>query len=294
MALNLDIDQLRAFATVARTGSFTRTGDLLGRTQSAVSLQIKRLETTINARLFERNGRRIRLTDDGDRFLVEAERILEMHDRAVALLTQPGVSGRVSLGCTEEFAAVYLTDVLGSFQRTHPDVHIEIAVEASGELKDGFRGNRYDVVLAKVSAEEAVTQAQPVWDEDLIWVIDEQTPTARMLARDPLPLLASPVPCTIRRDMTKALDGIGRNWAIVGSSEVNAGLQAAVLAGFGITALPRSAVIDGMRAILPDDGLPALPPSRVFLFDNPDDGNDAARCLADHIVRRMSPSGVYI
>ena len=97
MTLNLDIDQLRAFATVARTGSFTRTGDLLGRSQSAVSLQIKRLETTINGRLFERNGRRVQLTDEGDRFLGEAERILEMHDRAVALLTQPAVSGRVSL-----------------------------------------------------------------------------------------------------------------------------------------------------------------------------------------------------
>jgi len=291
MPINLDIDQLRAFATVARTGSFTRTGELLGRTQSAISLQIKRLETSIERKLFERNGRSISLTDEGERFLAEANHILEMHDRAIALLNQPAVSGSVSLGCTEEFAAVHLTDVLGSFQRTHPHVHIEIAVDTSQELRNGFSNNRYDVVLAKTGAAES--NGKRIWREDLIWVIDDTPSSSSILTRDPLPLLVSPLPCLIRQAMTAALDDTGRKWAIVGTSEVNAGLQAAVLAGFGVTALPRSAIRPGMRQVLPEEGLPFLPASEVRMFENPSDGNDAARCLAGHIVSRLTPSGVY-
>lgn len=291
MPINLDIDQLRAFATVSRTGSFTRTGELLGRTQSAISLQVKRLETSIERKLFERNGRSIGLTNEGERFLVEANHILEMHDRAIALLNQPAVSGSVSLGCTEEFAAVHLTDVLGSFQRTHPNVHIEIAVDTSQELRTGFSNNRYDVALSKTAHGE--TNGQSVWREDLIWVIDDKTPSSSILLRDPLPLLASPSPCLIKHAMTAALDKVGRKWAVVGTSEVNAGLQAAVLAGFGVTALPRSAVRPGMRQVLPEEGLPFLPQSEVRMFENPNDGNDAARCLTGHIMSRLTPSGIY-
>ena len=291
MLINLDIDQLRAFATVSRTGSFTRTGELLGRTQSAISLQIKRLETSIERKLFERNGRSIGLTNAGERFLVEANHILEMHDRAITLLNQPAVSGNVSLGCTEEFAAVHLTDVLGSFQRTHQNVHIEIAVDTSQELRKGFSNNRYDVVLAKTTQDE--TNGQSIWREDLIWVIDNKTLSASILLRDPLPLLVSPLPCLIRHAMTTALDNADRKWTIVGTSEVNAGLQAAVLAGFGVTALPRSAIQPGIRQVLPEEGLPTLPQSEVRMFENPNDGNDAARCLAGHIISRITPTGVY-
>ena len=92
--------------------------------------------------------------------------------------------------------------------------------------------------------------------------------------------------------MTAALDNVCRKWAIVGTSEVNAGLQATVLAGFGVTALPRSAIQSGMRQVLPEEGLPPLPQSEVRMFENPNDGNDAARCLAGHIVSRLTPSGV--
>ena len=93
--------------------------------------------------------------------------------------------------------------------------------------------------------------------------------------------------------MTTALDNADRKWTIVGTSEVNAGLQAAVLAGFGVTALPRSAIQPGIRQVLPEEGLPTLPQSEVRMFENPNDGNDAARCLAGHIISRITPSGVY-
>ncbi|MDA8638051.1 LysR family transcriptional regulator [Rhodospirillales bacterium] len=292
MPLNLDIDQLRAFSTVAQTRSFTKTGSMLNRSQSTISLQIKRLETALNRQLFDRSGRKIRLTDEGARFLPEAERIVDMHDRAVELLSSPSVSGRVRLGCTEEFAATHLANVLGSFQYTHPDVHIEIGVDTSKSLRDGFSERDYDVVLAKV--EENERNGDTIWCEDIIWVVTDGPSANDILRRDPIPLLASPVPCLIRYAMTTKLDQIGKRWQIVGTSEVNVGLQAAVSAGFGITALPRSAIRPSMRPIAPEWGLPPLPRSEVRLFENLEDGNDAARCMSDHIRKRVLPSGVYI
>jgi DNA-binding transcriptional LysR family regulator len=292
MPLNLDIDQLRAFTTVAQTRSFTKTGTMLNRSQSAISLQVKRLEDNLNRQLFDRSGRQIRLTEEGERFLPEAERIVDMHDRAVQLLSNPSVTGRVRLGCTEEFAATHLANVLGSFQYTHPDVHIEIGVDTSKALRDGFDARQYDVVLAKV--DEAENDGDTIWCEDIIWVVTDGPSANDILRRDPLPLLASPVPCLIRHAMTTKLDQIDKRWEIVGTSEVNVGLQAAVSAGFGITALPRSAIRPSMRPIAAEWGLPPLPRSEVRLFEDTTDGNDAARCMSDHIRKRVLPSGVYI
>lgn len=292
MPLNLDIDQLRALVTVAQTRSFTKTGSMLNRSQSAISLQIKRLENTLNRQLFDRSGRKIRLTDEGERFLPEAERIVDMHDRAVELLSSPSVSGRVRLGCTEEFAATHLANVLGSFQYTHPDVHIEIGVDTSKTLRDGFASRDYDIVLAKVDENER--NGDTIWCEDIIWVVTDGPSANDILRRDPIPLLASPVPCLIRHGMTTKLDQVGKRWQIVGTSEVNVGLQAAVSAGFGITALPKSATRSSMRPIGQEWGLPPLPRSEVRLFESVDDGNDAARCMSEHIRKRVLPSGVYI
>lgn len=292
MPLNLDIDQLRAFATVAQTRSFTKTGSMLNRSQSAISLQVKRLESALDRQLFDRSGRKIRLTDEGERFLPEAERIVDMHDRAVELLSSPTVSGRVRLGCTEEFAATHLANVLGSFQYTHPDVHIEIGVDTSKSLRDGFADRDYDIVLAKV--DETEQNGDTIWCEDIIWVVTDGPAANEILKRDPIPLLASPVPCLIRQGMISKLDQIGKRWQIVGTSEVNVGLQAAVSAGFGITALPKSAIRTSMRPVAPEWGLPPMPRSEVRLFENLEDGNDAARCMSDHIRKRVLPSGVYI
>ncbi len=292
MPLNLDIDQLRAFVTVAQTRSFTKTGSMLNRSQSAISLQVKRLESALDRQLFDRSGRKIHLTDQGERFLPEAERIVDMHDRAVELLSSPSVSGRVRLGCTEEFAATHLANVLGSFQYTHPDVHIEIGVDTSKSLRDGFAVREYDIVLAKV--DETEQSGDTIWCEDIIWVVTDGPTANEILKRDPIPLLASPVPCLIRHGMISKLDQIGKRWQIVGTSEVNVGLQAAVSAGFGITALPKSAIRASMRPVTPEWGLPPMPRSEVRLFENPEDGNDAARCMSDHIRKRVLPSGVYI
>ena len=116
---NLDTDLLRAFATLVDTGSFTRTGELLGRTQSAVSVQIKRLEDQVGARLCDRSGRSVVPTPAGEQLLDYARRILSINDEAVGRLVMPPVRGTVRLGTAEEFATQFLSDILAEFARWH-------------------------------------------------------------------------------------------------------------------------------------------------------------------------------
>ena len=134
MQPNLDMDLLRTFVTVVETGSFTKTGDTLGRTQSAVSVQIKKLETQLGKPLLLRAGKTVELTEDGDQLLEYAEKILAINDDAVARITASEVTGQILLGTCEEFAEHCLADIMGPFARPHPGVRIEINVDKSVRL----------------------------------------------------------------------------------------------------------------------------------------------------------------
>ena len=123
---NLDIDLLRCFVTIADAGSFTRAGEQLGRTQSTVSLQIKRLEEQLGRAIFERSPRSLRLTADGERLLGTARKLLNLNDRAVAELFEPDIAGGVRLGVPEDFATAHLPAVLAQFTRSHPLVELEV------------------------------------------------------------------------------------------------------------------------------------------------------------------------
>ena len=164
----LDIDLLRAFATLVDTGSFTRTGELLGRTQSAVSVQIKRLEDQVGARLCDRSGRNVVPTPVGEQLLGYARRILSINDEAVGRLVMPPVRGTVRLGTAEEFAAQFLSDILAEFSRSFPTVTPEITVDSSAVLQSGVEAGLFDLVLVKhVPGEDPGTT---IWREPLHWV----------------------------------------------------------------------------------------------------------------------------
>ena len=165
---NLDIDLLRAFATLVDTGSFTRTGELLGRTQSAVSVQIKRLEDQVGARLCDRSGRSVVPTPAGEQLLGYARRILSINDEAVGRLVMPPVRGTVRLGTAEEFATQFLSDILAEFSRSFPTVTPEITVDSSAVLQSGVEAGLFDLVLVKhVPGEDPGTT---IWREPLHWV----------------------------------------------------------------------------------------------------------------------------
>jgi DNA-binding transcriptional LysR family regulator len=277
------MDLLRAFLTVAETGSFTRTGEILGRTQSAVSVQIKRLEDQVGARLCDRSGRVVVPTEAGEHLLGYARRILAINDEAVGRLVAPPIGGTVRLGTAEEFATQFLSDILGDFARCFPTIVAEITVDTSAVLQSGVEAGLFDVVLIKHVPLEG--PGQTVWREPLHWV-------ARADWTDPpngvVPLAVSPAPCLYRRFMLAALGQVGRSWEIRCTSAAVAALQAAVLAGLGVTALARGTIQPGMRVLTPDEGFPNLPDSAIALVTRFGTPTPAADRLTRFVLDRMA------
>jgi len=279
----LDIDLLRAFATLTDTGSFTRTGELLGRTQSAVSVQIKRLEDQVGTRLCDRSGRSVVPTQAGEQLLTYARRILAINDEAVGSLMLPLVRGTVRLGTAEEFAAQFLSGILAEFARSFPTVTPEITVDTSAVLQSGVEAGLFDMILVKHIPDE--DPGTTIWREPLHWVA--RTDWVDRPA-EPLLLTVSPAPCLYRRFMLAALGQVNRPWEIRCTSASLSALQAAVLAGLGVTALAHSTILPGMRVLTPDEGFPILPDSTIALVARFGTPTAAADRLIRFILNHMA------
>src|SRR5215470_588215 len=153
---NLDIDLLRTFAAVADSGSFTAAGELVARTQSAVSLQVKRLEEGLGERLFERTSRAIALTPAGETLLGYARRILELNDESVRRIAEPPVKGVIRLGITEYFVPTELARILSRFAMAYPDVQLEARMGLSRELREEMAAGRLDAAIVRLATHEGV------------------------------------------------------------------------------------------------------------------------------------------
>lgn len=285
MLANLDIDLLRTFVTINETGSFTQTGELLGRTQSAISVQVKRLETQLGKELLQRSGRRIELTEDGEQLLYYARRILAINDDAVSRITAPRVSGKVTLGTCEEFAEHCLADILGPFARSHPDVRLEIVVDYSKTLIEDLKSGAFDIALANRLPGDGVEPS--IVREPLVWVAREDFETQ---PAGSVPLVIGQAPCVWRRFALEALEGVGREWHIVCSSQESKGLHAAVMAGLGVSVFPRSTVLDGMRVLTERDGYPLMPDADVALFRRAGEMSPAAVAFESYVLDYASIS----
>jgi DNA-binding transcriptional LysR family regulator len=278
---NLDIDLVRGFVAVAETRSFSRAGDRLLRSQSTVSLQIKRLESQLNRRLFDRTPRAVKLTAEGEAFLVDARRLLDANDAAIARLSEPDLRGLVRLGTPEDFATSHLPDVLARFAKAHPHVALEVTCDLTLNLLARFETGAFDLVLVKRQP-SARADGIRVWREKLVWVAGGEFATDDP---EPLPLVVSPAPCVYRKRATEALDAKGRSWRVAYTCASLAGQMAAVRAGLGVSVLPRDMVPQGLRA-LEGRGLPKLDDSEIAVLDA---GNlsTPARRLREHIVRSL-------
>ncbi len=281
MQANLDLDLVRAFLAVAAERSFSRAAERLLRGQSAVSLQIKRLESALGRRLLERTPRAVALTPQGEAFLDDARRLIELNDAALGRLAEPDVAGTVRLGTPEDFATAHLPRVLARFAEAYPAVALEVTCDLTLHLARGFREDAFDIVLLKREPQSAGAGIR-VWREHLVWVSGHGSLAS---AAGPLPLVASPPPCVYRKRAVAALGKAGRPWRMAYSCASLAGALAAVRAGLGIAVLPREMVPSDLVVI---DG-PPLPPLR--------DAEIAllaarrlslpARKLHEHIVRSL-------
>lgn len=279
---NLDIDLLRAFVSVAETGSFTRAAEALLRRQSTLSLQIKRLEQGIGRRLLDRSARRARLTEDGEALLDHARQMLTLNDRVVARLDEPALAGTVRLGTPEDFATTHLPQVLARFAQTYPAVQLEVTCELTLTLLAHFRQGQFDLVLVKREPERSARGVR-VWREPLVWVA---APRLAVASNGPLPLVVSPPPCVYRKRATDSLNRADRSWRIAYSCASLAGQHAAVKAGLGITVLPKDMIPPGLAAIEHRSSLPDLHDTEIALLASRG-LSPPARRLHDHIVRSL-------
>ncbi|WP_225205412.1 LysR substrate-binding domain-containing protein [Novosphingobium huizhouense] len=284
MALrNLDIDLLRCFVTIAETGSLTRAGQRLGRTQSAISLQLKRLEDQLGRTLFERSPRFLAITPEGERLIGPARQILRLNDATVAEMFEPDVAGQVRLGVPEDFATAHLPAVLAAFAEAHPLVELEVTCDLTLNLLERFHAGAFDLVLVKRQPEQARDPGVRVWREPLVWVGRDRQAIADV-AR--IPLVVSPEPCVYRRRASDALDAMGRPWRVAYTSTSLAGSLSAVRAGLGITVLPFEMVPPGLTALGEESGLPPLYDTEIALIEAAG-LPDTAHRLAQHIIAAL-------
>jgi DNA-binding transcriptional LysR family regulator len=255
--INLDLDVVRTFATGIELGSFAKAADRLGRSTSAVSAQLKKLEEQTGAELFRKAGRGLALTEAGETMLAYARRLLELNDEAVIAVHGVELEGWVRLGLQEDFGETLLPDVLGRFARAHPKVKIEARVARNAELLDAVAGGKLDLALAW-SDGSRTAHCQPLADVPLCWV-GSATYRNTIDPSEPVPLLALDNQCLMRTIGAKALDDAGRSWRIsfVGSSL--ASLWAAAAAGLGVTVRTELWLPEKVTKIAPiADALPSL------------------------------------
>lgn len=277
-----DLDLLRCFVTIAETGSFTRAGERLGRTQSTISLQVKRLEDQIGRSVFARTPRSLSLTPEGERLLGPARQLLRLNDAALAELFEPDMTGRVRIGVPEDFATVHLPTVLSAFAKAHPLVELEVTCDLTLNLLDRFHEGGFDLVLVKREP-SAQLEGVRVWREPLVWVARDQL---AVTDQSTVPLVVSPEPCVYRKRAIDALEAVGRKWRVTYTSTSLAGSQSAVNAGLGITVLPREMVPPFLTPIIDDPDLPPLYDTEIALIELPGLSETAHR-LAQHIIAAL-------
>jgi DNA-binding transcriptional LysR family regulator len=225
----IDLDLLRGFVGACQLGSVSRAALTLGRTQSALSMQLRRLESLVGRTLLHRNGRGVQPTPEGEMFLGYALRILALGEEAHARLNSPDLDGTVRIGMPEELALSALPAALGRFRRAHPRVHCDVLVETTGLLAPRWQAGLLDILIGATAA----VQGNPLatWDIGLIWVCGADY---EQDARAPLDLVISPEPCVWRSRMLSALKDAGRSWRIAFTSQSIAAAQAAIENNLGV------------------------------------------------------------
>ncbi|MCF7980727.1 MAG: LysR family transcriptional regulator [Pseudomonadales bacterium] len=281
---NLPMDVLRSFVTVAELRGFTQAGELLGRSQPAISLQIKRLEEMVGSPLLKRSGQQLDLTLAGRQLFDYAKKILALNDEALAQFIKPMVSGRIHFGIPSEFATALLPKIVGRFAQSYPSVTLEVTCDLSKNLLNPKSGQHFDLVLALHDNPNA-KRSDLIKVEELVWVTstDHQ---AHLLPT--VPLIAAPEGCIYRHRGINALKKIHQPWRIVYTIPDLTGIQAAIEEGLGVTVLAKSTVPDNLQIIKPSDKFPKLGKIGVSLNYQNKNTNDAITRLVEFVKTSMS------
>jgi DNA-binding transcriptional LysR family regulator len=273
----IDTELLRTFVAIADYGGFTRAAEMVNRTQSAVSMQMKRLEEDVLQRaVFERDGRQVRLTAEGQILLGYARRILKLHGEVMTTLRQPHMVGSVRIGTPDDYVMRFLPGILSRFAQAYPLVQVEVHCDSSAQLLQ-----RQDLDLTIVTRKpgddigEFLRQERIVWAEAIGFTPHEQPA---------LPLAMFNSECFCRAWACNALDAIGREYRVAYTSPSLSAIMAVVSAGLAVTAQLQSLITPDMRILGEAEGLPQLPVCNIMLLRSERHQSPVTETLAEHIV----------
>jgi DNA-binding transcriptional LysR family regulator len=282
--MGFDTVTLHCFISLAQTCSFTKAAEMVGRSQSAVSQQIAKLEQILGKPLIKRGSNMV-LTHDGQIFLEYAKRIFALHNEILDRFKQPALHGTLHFGLPEAFASMFLSEVLLEFKRLHPRVTIIVECDLTRNLLERFRRKEFDLVLAKSTIVEDFPHGVEVHAEKLEWVGNKMLLEFYQEDDVPMSLVLSPDPCVYRARAIQSLDKLSEPWRIVFSSHSYAGIIAAVKAGMGITVLPKNMIPPDLD-ILHSPRLPILEDAHISLL-NLDKENPIVKSFESFVVNKL-------
>jgi DNA-binding transcriptional LysR family regulator len=285
VATNLDIDFLRTLVSAEDLGGLNRAAEHVGRSQSAVSQQMRKLEEKLGERLFRKQGRGLELTEAGELLLKYARRILALNDEAVAALQSAGLEGVVRFGLPSDFAENWLPSALGQFKRAHPLIRVEANVDRNSVLLEKLNKGQLD--LAMFFSDPLPPKAELLARLPMVWIGGSQP---AWQPGEPVPLVLFEAPCVFRRAGIEALDAAGIPWRIAFTSPSLAGLWAAVDAGLGISPRTIAHVPQWLHVLGKADKLPKLPSIDLSLYDRGHTLTPAAARLKQILTDTIPPS----
>lgn len=252
LPVGLDPELLRSFVLIAEGGSVTRTAERVGRTQSAVSMQMRRLEEVLGEELLRRGHRGLEPTPKGAWLLERARTLLALNEEIITTFRAPALTGQVRLGSPDDYALQWLPGILARFARTHPGIEVDVLCMSSEELARRLEHGQLDLALL---TEGHGRDGEEVWRGPLRWVGPQG---ATLHKRDPLPLAAAHPGCTWRRAALEALGRAGRRVRISYNSTTQSGCFAVALAGLALTISTPTRLPPGLVWMGEAEGLPEL------------------------------------
>ncbi len=277
---HLDMDLIRTFVAICETGNFSRAAERVHRSPSAVSLQVKKLETMVGRPLFQREARNVLLRPEGERLLGYARQILKLNDTAIAEFLVPPLEGVVRFGAPNDSGAVAVPAILQRFAASHPHVQVDVRLDSGEALFQQCQAGKLDVaVVSRESAPHGPLEV--IHREPLVWVGRRN---GSAIHTSPLPLALADPGCSWRAMALSALDHVGIPYRVAYSSEHCLGQAAAVEADLAIAPLPISVATGSLEVLGPSHGLPLLGSFSMRLMRR-DGAGPAAEALAEHVVQ---------
>jgi DNA-binding transcriptional LysR family regulator len=280
---DLDIALLRTFIAIVESGSITAAGKLVGRSQPAITHQIKRLEERLQRPLFHSHRRRLVLTSEGQVLLEFARAIIRLNNEACSSLARGKMTCPVRLGTPDLYAAYLLPDVLRNFSASHPEVEVDLRCTRSVHLSKALQRGELDIAV--MTNQPEFEPGQVIREEPIVWVAGRHGDPE---LANPLPVAVLPEGSIYRQHALDALGAAGRAWSIRSVCDSIAGLQAAVASGLAVSIFPNCAVDATVRRVGLRENLPPLPPVELVMHRRPGGVSEAAEYLAQFVVNELS------